>query len=76
MLCGRCPPDILLVPGVRVLVDPWLEGDLTFAEQDWLYRGKKRVVNTPKGGRVDLDQLAAETDVVVLTQVRLTWWCA
>ena len=60
--------------GVRVLVDPWLEGDLTFAEQDWLYRGKKRVVNTPKGGRVDLDQLAAETDVVVLTQARLRTW--
>ena len=56
--------------GARVLVDPWLEGDLTFAEQDWLYRGKKRVINASKGERVDIDQIAAETDVVVLTQVR------
>ena len=53
-----------------MLVDPWLEGDLTFAEQDWLYRGKKRVINASKGERVDIDQIAAETDVVVLTQVR------
>ncbi len=54
---------------MRVLVDPWLEGDLTFAEQGWLYRGKKRVINTPKGGRVNIEELAEETDVVVLTQV-------
>ena len=47
-----------------------MEGDLTFAEQDWLYRGKKRVINASKGERVDIDQIAAETDVVVLTQVR------
>lgn len=25
--------------GVRVLVDPWLQGDLVFAEQTWLYKG-------------------------------------
>jgi len=55
--------------GVRVLIDPWLEGDLTFLDQAWIYRGKKRVLNTTKGGKVDIDQIAAETDVVVLTQV-------
>eukprot|EP00798_Chlamydomonas_sp_ICE-L_P030459 gene30459-35469_t len=48
--------------GVRVMVDPWLVGDLTFADQDWLYRGKKRSV------KVDLPQIAAETDVIVLSQ--------
>lgn len=68
---GHKGPDTACIPhpGVRVLVDPWLEGDLTFAEQDWLYRGKKRVINASKGGRVDIDQIAEETDVVVLTQV-------
>lgn len=54
-----------------MLIDPWLEGDLTFADQTWLYRGKKRVINTAKGVKVDIAQIAAETDVVVLTQVRL-----
>eukprot|EP00197_Chlamydomonas_leiostraca_P013760 CAMPEP_0202865702 /NCGR_PEP_ID=MMETSP1391-20130828/6305_1 /ASSEMBLY_ACC=CAM_ASM_000867 /TAXON_ID=1034604 /ORGANISM="Chlamydomonas leiostraca, Strain SAG 11-49" /LENGTH=283 /DNA_ID=CAMNT_0049545569 /DNA_START=222 /DNA_END=1072 /DNA_ORIENTATION=+ len=52
--------------GVRVLVDPWLVGDLTFAEQDWLYRGKKRVIGRTL--RVDVSQVASETDVLVLTQ--------
>uniref|UniRef100_A0A7R9VFK0 Metallo-beta-lactamase domain-containing protein n=1 Tax=Chlamydomonas euryale TaxID=1486919 RepID=A0A7R9VFK0_9CHLO len=54
--------------GVRVLIDPWLEGDLTFFNQDWVYRGKKRVINARGGGSVDTQQLLMETDVVVLTQ--------
>lgn len=54
--------------GVRVLVDPWLEGDLTFFNQDWLYKGKKRVLNTAKGGKIDIKEIIDETDVVVLTQ--------
>ncbi|GAX77995.1 hypothetical protein CEUSTIGMA_g5437.t1 [Chlamydomonas eustigma] len=52
--------------GVRVLVDPWLVGELVFFEQDWLYKGKKRVLNGP--GKVNIDAIAAETDVVVITQ--------
>ncbi|KAG1669006.1 hypothetical protein FOA52_000599 [Chlamydomonas sp. UWO 241] len=49
--------------GVRVVVDPWLEGDLTFFEQEWAYRGKKRSTQ-----KVDIAALMSETDVVVLTQ--------
>lgn len=26
--------------GARVLVDPWLVGDLVFGDQDWLYKGE------------------------------------
>lgn len=52
--------------GVKVLVDPWLVGDLTFLQQDWLYRGKKRAIG--RTINVDVAAVAAETDVVVLTQ--------
>jgi hypothetical protein len=56
----------LLAAGVRVLVDPWLVGDLTFAEQDWLYKGKKRALRTAD---VDLKAICSDTDVILLTQV-------
>lgn len=52
--------------GVRVLVDPWFVGDLSFAEQDWVYKGKKRVIG--KTMKVDMDKVASETDVLVITQ--------
>jgi hypothetical protein len=51
---------------VRILVDPWLVGDLTFADQDWLYKGKKR---TLRSVNVDIDQICADTDVILITQV-------
>jgi len=35
---------IVDVDGFRVYVDPLLKGDLTFAGQDWFFRGKKRFV--------------------------------
>lgn len=50
--------------GARVLVDPWLVGDLAFFDQDWLYKGKKRVL----GSGVDIAEIMSETDVVVITQ--------
>lgn len=49
--------------GVRVLVDPWLTGDLTFANQTWLFRGQKKVT-----GELNIDDIAQETDLIVLTQ--------
>lgn len=51
--------------GVRVLVDPWLCGDLTFAEQDWLYKGKKRALRSVD---LDLQQICQDTDFILLTQ--------
>ncbi|KIY92651.1 hypothetical protein MNEG_15311 [Monoraphidium neglectum] len=51
--------------GVRVLVDPWLISDLTFFEQGWAYRGRKKVLGP---GRVNVDEVAGETDVILLSQ--------
>lgn len=53
--------------GVKVLVDPWLVGRLEFAGQTWLYSGSKRVARPET---IDVDRLAAETDFILLTQVR------
>jgi hypothetical protein len=53
---------------VRVLVDPWLVDRLVFAGQDWLYAGSKRVTRPET---IDLEKLAAETDFILLTQVRI-----
>ena len=52
--------------GARVLVDPWLVGDLTFFEQGWAYVGRKRVLGP---GRVNVEEVAAETDLILLSQV-------
>eukprot|EP00193_Tetraselmis_chui_P002009 CAMPEP_0177759372 /NCGR_PEP_ID=MMETSP0491_2-20121128/4699_1 /TAXON_ID=63592 /ORGANISM="Tetraselmis chuii, Strain PLY429" /LENGTH=337 /DNA_ID=CAMNT_0019275201 /DNA_START=280 /DNA_END=1293 /DNA_ORIENTATION=+ len=38
--------------GVRLLTDPWLVGDLTFADIDWLYKGVKRT--KPQGSVSDV----------------------
>ena len=52
--------------GVTVLVDPWLQGDLVFANQTWLYRGQKGAV---KDVKLDLDVIGAHADVILLSQV-------
>lgn len=52
--------------GVTVLVDPWLEGDLVFANQTWLYRGSKGALNDVE---LDLDQIGSQADVILLSQV-------
>lgn len=48
-----------------MLVDPWLVGKLTFGGLEFVYAGSKRVAR-PEA--VDLEALAAATDVLVLTQ--------
>ena len=53
--------------GVTLLVDPWLEGDLVFANQTWLYRGSKGALNDVK---LDLDAIGSQADVILLSQVR------
>jgi hypothetical protein len=57
--------------GARVLVDPWLVGDLSFFEQGWLYTGKKRGFGGGSGVQIDVREVAGDTDVVLITQVRL-----
>jgi len=52
--------------GVTVLVDPWLEGDLVFANQTWLYRGQKGAL---KDVKLDIDVIGAHADVILLSQV-------
>ena len=52
--------------GVTVLVDPWLQGDLVFANQTWLYRGQKGAL---KDVKLDLDVIGAHADVILLSQV-------
>ena len=55
--------------GARVLFDPWLVGDLQFFEQGWLYTGKKRGMGGSSGVQVDLQSIADDTDVILITQV-------
>ncbi|GLC34554.1 hypothetical protein PLESTB_001248800 [Pleodorina starrii] len=52
--------------GVRVLIDPWFVGELNFSGAEWLYAGRKRVIG--RDTRVDMQQVLAETDVLVVTQ--------
>ncbi|WIA11643.1 hypothetical protein OEZ85_011746 [Tetradesmus obliquus] len=54
--------------GARVLVDPWLVGDLSFFEQGWLYTGKKRGFGGGSGVQIDVREVASDTDVVLITQ--------
>lgn len=51
--------------GVKVLCDPWLTGDLVFAGQTWLYRGKKTAVRD-----LDVPAIGQSVDLLVLSQVR------
>lgn len=76
VLCGnvvvclqRC--CYLCCAGARVLFDPWLVGDLQFFEQGWLYTGKKRSYGGSSGIKVDLQSIADDTDVILITQVRM-----
>uniref|UniRef100_A0A061RKQ8 Zn-dependent hydrolase of the beta-lactamase fold protein n=1 Tax=Tetraselmis sp. GSL018 TaxID=582737 RepID=A0A061RKQ8_9CHLO len=48
--------------GVGILVDPWLVGKLTFADQDWLFKGSK-ISEMPS-----LKQVELETDLLLITQ--------
>ena len=48
-----------------MLVDPWLVGQLTFGGLDFVYAGSKRVARPET---IDIDALAAETDIILLTQ--------
>ena len=55
--------------GVRVMVDPWLVERLTFgAGLEFAFAGSKRVC-LPES--LDIDALAAQTDLILLTQVRV-----
>lgn len=54
-----------------MLVDPWLVGDLQFFEQGWLYTGKKRNFGGASGIKVDLQSIAEDTDVILITQARV-----
>ena len=59
----------MALAGLTVLVDPWLEGDLTFGEQAWLYTGKKgRLADVA----LNLKDIEAQTDVILLSQVSTT----
>lgn len=62
-----CIETFAPITGVTVLVDPWLEGDLVFANQTWLYRGSKGALNDVK---LDLDAIGSQADVILLSQVR------
>ncbi|KAK9820059.1 hypothetical protein WJX72_005598 [[Myrmecia] bisecta] len=50
--------------GVTVLIDPWLVGSLTFAEQAWLFRGEKGA----KHVQIDVDAIADRIDFILLSQ--------
>jgi hypothetical protein len=52
-----------------VLVDPWLVGDLQFFGQGRLYTGRKRGFGGSSGVDVDVASIAADTDVILITQV-------
>lgn len=56
-----------LLAGVSLLVDPWLVGNLVFAEADWLYKGSKR--DFP-GGLAAAAAAAEQADAILLTMVR------
>ena len=62
LICGLSLP--WSHAGVKILVDPWLVDELTFAGQRWLYRGKKTHISP-----VDPNELAKGCDAVVLSQV-------
>jgi hypothetical protein len=47
-----------------LLTDPWLVGDLTFADIDWLYKGVKRT--KPQGSVSDV---TLGVDFLLISQV-------
>jgi len=58
-------PLSALRAGARILVDPWLTGDLVFAGQTWLYRGMKTNVRN-----IDVPAVGQAVDLLVISQVR------
>lgn len=48
------------------MVDPWLVGELTFFGQDWAFVGRKGELPV-----VDVEAVAAKTDLIILTQACL-----
>jgi hypothetical protein len=50
--------------GICMLVDPWLVGKLTFADQEWLYKGIK-MSKMP-----DIQEIAQSTDFILLSQAQ------
>jgi hypothetical protein len=62
------PRDCACGPGVRILVDPWLVGELVFAGQRWLYAGKKTHI-APQ----DPAKVAEGADAIILSQVTHSW---
>ena len=62
---------VCLHAGVKILVDPWLVDELTFAGQRWLYRGKKTHISP-----VDPDEVAKGCDAVILSQVKRCLDCS
>jgi L-ascorbate metabolism protein UlaG (beta-lactamase superfamily) len=50
--------------GVKILVDPWLVGNLAFGGLESIYCGTKRIARPET---IDIGQLAAETDFILLT---------
>lgn len=54
----------LAASGIKILVDPWLVGELTFGGLSFIYAGSKRVARPET---IDVDRLAAETDLILLT---------
>ena len=50
--------------GLKILVDPWLVGNLSFGGLESIYCGVKRVARPET---IDIDRLAAETDLILLT---------
>jgi L-ascorbate metabolism protein UlaG (beta-lactamase superfamily) len=49
---------LIEIDGKRILLDPWLVGELTFGDQSWLFRGKK---NSPQ-------PIPENIDVILLSQ--------
>ncbi len=58
-------PLSALRAGARILVDPWLTGDLVFAGQTWLYRGMKTNVRN-----IDVPAVGQAVDLLVISQAR------
>lgn len=50
-----------------MLVDPWLVGNLVFADSEWLYKGVKRVFKPSVDAA---KKIASNTDLILLTMVR------
>jgi L-ascorbate metabolism protein UlaG (beta-lactamase superfamily) len=50
---------------VKILVDPWLEGKLTFVGQTWFFEGEKPGL---KGSKLDIASVLEGVDLILLSQ--------